>query len=278
MTSRKITSWMLSVLLVFALSLVTSLAAAAGRVQWGKTSIKEGENKGWKLEVKIFLPKAPDVAHVPMKFEFEPLAYYERSMIDGKDGPQERRVPLTGRQEIIEGVEVGFMDPGTGKTAAGTAFSFKVTRSHGFEAGEYKVTIRDARNGAVVGKPSTLKFEGENDVIDRRTMTFADPGSKKKKKEGEEGAKEGEEKKEGEEGASEEKTEGEESPAASEDPNEIPPADEGDGDKPGEVKEKPGGCGCKVAGASRTLDPSLLPLGLAVLALSLRRRNRAGTR
>ena len=43
MTSRKITSWMLSVLLVFALSLVTSLAAAAGRVQWGKTSIKEGE-------------------------------------------------------------------------------------------------------------------------------------------------------------------------------------------------------------------------------------------
>ncbi len=44
MTSRKITSWMLSVLLVFALSLVTTVAAAAGRVQWGTTSVKEGEN------------------------------------------------------------------------------------------------------------------------------------------------------------------------------------------------------------------------------------------
>jgi hypothetical protein len=277
MTSRKITSSILSVLLVLALSLVTSVAAAAGRVQWSKTTIKEGDNKGWKLEVKIFLPKAPDVAHVPMKFEFSPIAYYERSMIDGKDDPQERRVPLQGRQDIIEGVEVGFMDPGTGKTAAGTAFSFKVTRSHGFEAGEYKVTIRDARNGGVVGTPTTLKFEGENEVIDRRTMTFAGADSKKKKKDADEGAKDGEEKKEGEEGASEETKEGEEAPAAEETSEETPAASETE-ETPGEIKEKPGGCGCKVAGASRAFDPSLIPLGLAVLAFSLRRRRSGSTR
>jgi MYXO-CTERM domain-containing protein len=264
-------TWIVRALVFIALCLVTSVAAAAGRVQWSKTTIKETDSKSWKLELKIFLTKAPDVAHIPMKFEFEPLAYYERSMIDGKDEPQERRVPLTGRQDIIEGVEVGFLDPGTGKTAKGTAFTFKVTRSHGFEAGEYKVTIRDARNGGVVGTPTTLKFEGENEVIDRRTMTFADPGSKKKKKEGEE-AKEGEDKKDGEEAKEGEETS--EEPAAEETPaNEEPPADEPE--KTGEVKEKPGGCGCRVEGKSRVLDPALAPLLLGLLAFSLRRRRRA---
>jgi len=263
MPSGRSASWIVRVLVLVALSLVTSLAAAAGRVQWGKTTVKETDSKAWKLEVKIYMTKAPDVAHVPMKFEFEPLAYYERTLVDGKDGPQDRRVPLTGREEIIEGVEVGFMDPGTGKTAKGTAFTFKVTRSHGFEAGEYKVTIRDARNGQVVGSPTTLKFEGENDVIDRRTMTFADPGSKKKKKDGD-----------GDSADSEKK----ESPSESSEDNPDTPSAAPDVEKSEEVKQKPGGCGCRVAGDSRAFDPALVPFGLGLLAFSLRRRRSRNTR
>ncbi len=262
-------SWVVRIALFLATLLLTSLAAAGGRVQWSKTTVKESDSKAWKLEVKIFMSKAPDVAHVPMKFEFAPLAYYERSMIDGKDEPQDRRVPLTGKQDIIEGVEVGFLDPGTGKIAKGTAFTFKVTRSHGFEAGEYKITIRDARNGAVVGSPTTLKFEGENEVIDRRTMTFADPGSKKKKKKDDEKSDEGSEKKDDEKSA--EGGEGAEPAESTEkdSPAETPDFSE---DKPGEVKEKPGGCGCRVAGNTRSFDPALIPFGLALLAFGLRRR------
>jgi MYXO-CTERM domain-containing protein len=44
-------------------------------------------------------------------------------------------------------------------------------------------------------------------------------------------------------------------------------------DKEGEVKEKPGGCGCRVAGAPRSPSaPSALVAVLMLGALALRRR------
>ncbi|MBK7585375.1 MAG: hypothetical protein IPI67_34940 [Myxococcales bacterium] len=250
---------------LLAVLLVSSLALAAGRVQWSKTTVKETESKSWKIEVKIFLNKAPDTSLIPVKFEFSPLSYFERAMMDG-DKLVERRVPLVGRQDIIEGVDIGFMDPGTGKIEKGTNFSFKITRAHGIEAGEYKVTVRDARNGQIIGSPTTLKLDGENEIIDRRAMVFADPKSKKKK---EEAGDKQEDKKE-ETGDKEEKTE-EAAEPKSEDPADTPPPD----DKPaGEVKEKPGGCGCRVAD-SRGSSPEALTLGLLGLALLGARRNRA---
>jgi hypothetical protein len=168
------------VLLQLALVLLFSGSAfAAGCIQWKSTSVKEREDKSWRLEVAVYMPRAPDIAHVPMKFEFQPTAYYARDMTDG-DKLVEHTVPLTDRQSLIESVDVGFMDSGSGKIEARTRFSFKVTRAHGYEAGEYKVTIRDTRDGKMIGTAQTLKFQGENETIDRRAMVFASKGDKKK--------------------------------------------------------------------------------------------------
>ena len=241
--------------------LMTTAALAAGRIQWSKTTVKErSDHGGWRLEVKIFMPRAPNVPHVPVKFEFEPIAYYERSMVDG-DKLLERRVPLTGRQAMIEGVDIGFLDPGSGKIEPRTKFSFKVTRAHGYEAGEYKVTIRDGRNGQLIGTPTTLKFEGENEVIDRRTMVFADKGAKKKKDDDKK--------------AEEKKDDGSTEPAEGSEPAEAEPTPAASDDPPQEIKDKPGGCGCRTQDLPSTPSTPLAPAALAGLLLLLRRRRRA---
>jgi MYXO-CTERM domain-containing protein len=246
--------------------LFSGSALAAGRVQWKSTSVKEREDKSWRLEVSIFMPRAPDVAHVPMKFEFQPTAYYARDMTDG-DKLVEHTVPLTDRQSLIESVDVGFMDSGSGKIEARTRFSFKVTRAHGYEAGEYKVTIRDTRNGQAVGTAQTLKFQGENETIDRRAMVFASKDKKKEeKKEGGEGDKPAEEKKADEPAAD----------APADAPAEEAPAEEAtaDDNAPPPVEGKPGGCGCKVVGSERSSLAGVLSL-LGFAALIARRRRAA---
>jgi len=260
---------------VFAFTLIATGAFAAGKVQWKSTKVEPlSDGKAWRLECSIYLPKAPDVAHVPMRFEFDPVSYFERSMVDGKDTPVEREVPLTGRQALIESVDVGFLDSGTGKIESRTKFSFKITRAHGYEAGKYKVTIKDARNGQTVGTPTTLTFAGENEIIDRRSIVFTGgEGKKKKKKADEEGgdkegdAKEGEGK-EGDKG--EGKAEGEEKPASA---AELPPEDEeGPGEDSEYSNEKPGGCGCRVASdASSGLGAALAALSGLALFLARRR-------
>ena len=63
--------------------LCSSSASAAGRIEWKSTAVKERDDKSWRLEVAVYMPKAPDVPHVPMKFEFQPTAYYARDMTDG---------------------------------------------------------------------------------------------------------------------------------------------------------------------------------------------------
>lgn len=245
--------------------LFSSTALAAGRVEWKSKAVKERDDKSWRLEVSIFMPRAPDVAHVPMKFEFQPVAYYARDMTDG-DKLVEHTVPLTDRQSLIESVDVGFMDSGSGKIESRTRFSFKVTRAHGYEAGEYKVTIKDTRNGQTVGTPTTLKFQGENEIVDRRAMVFTGKDKKKEEKKEGEGDKKAEES--GDKPAEEAKAE--ETPAA-----ETPPEGEGEGaaaEGPPPIEEKPGGCGCRVTGGGShaSLASALLLLGFA--GLSLRRR------
>jgi hypothetical protein len=222
--------------LALAALFISSPAHAAGRVVWKTTTFTEKEGKGyWRLDLEIHLSKAPDVSWYPMKFEFEPTAYYERALMDGKEGPQERTVPLTGQQSLIESQDVGFLDAGTGKTQSRTKFTFKLTRAHGYEAGEYKVTIRDASTGSMIGTPTTLKFKGENEIIDRRAMVFQASDSKKKKKD--EAAKQA-----AAEESQSESAPAEESPA----PESSEPAPS-EGAAPPPVEERPGG-GCHHSG------------------------------
>ena len=260
-------------LVVFALALlslgVSSVAHAAGRVEWtSNRSYKEREDKSWRLEVAIYLPRAPDVPHVPMKFEFQPEVYYERNMVDGNDKVVENKVPLTNRQALIESVDVGFLDSGSGKIEPRTRFSFKLTRAHGYEAGEYKVTIRDGRNDSTVGTPVTLTFKGENEVIDRRAMVFT--GGEKKKKD----ALKAEEKKAEDAPADEKKAD--EKPASDAPSDEADkPRDEAPSDEAGTIKEKPGGCGCRMAdSAGRGGGLGLAVAGIAVSSVMLRRRRK----
>jgi MYXO-CTERM domain-containing protein len=245
--------------------LLASSAFAGGRIEWKSKAFKERSDKSWMLELAIFLPRAPDVAYVPMKFEFQPEVYFERSLLDGHDGPQDRKVPLEGRQPLIESVDVGFMDASTTKIEARTRFSFKVKRDLGYEAGEYKVTVRDTRNGQIVGTATNITFNGENEIIDRRAMVFS--GEKKKEKKPEKKAED--EKKADDSGDS---TEG-----AKKSDSDGDKAEDGDdnsgGDDPPPVEKKAGGCGCRLPASSSSGGLEwALPLALGAAFASRRRR------
>ncbi len=98
-----------------ALLLLTAIAAAGGRVDWKSRTVKESDTHSWNIEVTMYLDKAPDVAHLPVRFSFTPVVYYERSLVDGAEGPQLRKVPLQNRQPLVESVDVGFLDPSCGR-------------------------------------------------------------------------------------------------------------------------------------------------------------------
>jgi len=228
------------------LLLVAGSALATGRIDWKSKSFKERSDKSWMLELAIYLPRAPDVAYVPMKFEFQPEVYYERALVDGKDGPQERKVPLENRQALIESVDVGFMDNATTKIESRTRFSFKVKRDLGYEAGEYKVTVRDTRNGQVVGSPTTITFDGENEIIDRRAMVFT--GEKKKDKKPDE--KKADDDKKSDSGSADKSSSSDDDAAKSDDADKGATGDNSGGDKPPPVEKKSGGCGCRMPASS----------------------------
>jgi len=269
-------------LFVIALTLVSltasHVASAAGRTEWKSKVLKErredqpngdefeDKNGYWKVEVAIYLPRAPDVPHVPMKFEFQPEVEYERTILDSSGKVVDRKVPLVNQQASIESTDVEFLDSGTGKIEARTRFSFKVTRGQGYKAGEYKVTLLDGRNGQKVGTPVTLVFEGKNTVIHREPMEFK--GDKKKKDAPKDAAKADDKPKEDAAKDDADKPAAESEAAPSDKPE--------DSDQPQTIKEKPGGC--SVRGFSDNGNQSGVGLAFTALAVSsvmLRRRKRA---
>lgn len=241
---------------------LTSSAFAAGRVVWKNTTLKERDGGSWKLEIEVHFPKAPDVGQIPMKFEFVKTAYYERSLVDGQDKPVERTIPLSNQLPTIESVDVGFYDPGTATIQARTRFDFVLKRKNGYEAGEYKVKIKDSRTDQVVGQPTTIKLTGENEIIDRREISF-EPSNRKKKKE-----KEEKEKAEAE-AAKSEPAPSEEAPTPESEPSSPPPPADA-GSAPPSVEERPGG-GCHMGHHGEQLP--WIALGLAVGVFVLVRRH-----
>lgn len=239
--------------------LVATPAHAVGRVVWKSTTLQERtSNESWRLELEIHLPKPPEIAHKSMKFEFTQTAEFERSLVDGRDTPETRTVPLTNQQAIIESQTVGFLDPGTGQTQARTKFSFKVTRAHGYKAGTWKVKIKDGDTDQLIGQETTLTLQGENPAVDRRSIVFH--GGSKKKNEGENsGNGNGEASEAPPASASEEPPQEESSDEPPQDEGQVPPS----------VKEKPGG-GCHYV--PRPSEPLWFLLGLGVGALVLARR------
>lgn len=270
-------SWLTAVACTLALITLAPLASAAGRIDWGssKTLKPRSDGNSWNVDIKIFLSKPPDVPTVQLKFEFLQTVYYERAMVDG-DKLLTRNVPMEGKQPVIETVDVGFLDPSTSRIESRTRFTFKLHRDHGFDCGEYKVTVRDTRNGQLVGTPTTLILGGENEVIDRRSLVFSGETKKKKKAEDKKDTAEGSEESKATDTADKKKTSGAAGAEAPAD-NEVPPTDAPASDNnPGTIKEKPGGCGCRVPGSSS--DPAssglLVVTALSGLALMRRRSSR----
>jgi hypothetical protein len=232
--------------------------ALGGKIVWRKTTLNELDGT-WKVQVEIHLDKTPDVAHLPVRFSFKPIVHYERALVDGSDKPVLRKIPLEHQTPLIEGVDVGFMDPGTGKTERRTRFSFEVTRERGYEAGEYEVEISDTRGNGQIGTTQKIVLDGENPVVDRRAMVFSD-----KKKEAPSSAPAGEQKPVKRELSPDdpEYWAGGKSSPSEEKP--LPP--------PASMQEKPGACGCRVIGETNQGRAGAAAFAALVLGLIARRR------
>lgn len=253
--------WLLALSAVAALFGSTP-AYAADRVIWKKTTVNENL-ASWRLDLEFHFTRAPDIAHVPISFEFTQTVYYENTIEDGDSGPKVIKQPIENKQPLMETQDVGFLDPGSGKTMNRTRFTFKLTRDRGFEAGEYKVVVKDKRSGSKLGE-TRLVLNGTNELIDRRSVDFG--GDQKKPKEEKKKSWEEEEYDPNKDPNREEYWEG--GPTQKEGEGEdIPP--------PAHMQENPGACGCRVVGEtdSRPFVPALVALGL--VAFRLRRRRAA---
>ena len=250
---------LLAPLLTLTLALVALNASAQGRVVWKKSKLNESSQR-WHVDLEVHMTKAPDIAVVPVRFEFTPEVYYERSLVDGQDNPVVNRMPLSDRQPLVETEDIGFLNPTSGKIEKRTRFSFDLTRDRGFEAGEYKVVVEDKRNGKKFGQPTRLVLDGENEVIDRRSISF-DPTKKKKEKEPTEEEKEA--MADPPDPDSEEFWEGGPTePDNPEDPSLPPPA---------HMQERP--CGCRVPGGPARSSGWLAALAVLGVAWAARRRS-----
>lgn len=238
--------------------------AFAARVTWKSTTLKERtKNESWYLEMEIHLNSPPAVSSKSMKFEFTQTAEFERSLEDGHTEPVTRTIPLTNQQSIIESQLVGFMDPGTGKIQARTRFSFKVTRAHGYRAGKWTVKIKDGDTGAAIGGPTTLTLQGENEVVDRRSMVFQ-ANDKKKKPEAAEQPTE-------EPGGNSDEDSGD---SSSDEDGQLAPEPTDEGQTPPSVEEKPGG-GCHHNGTPHPDGWAWFTLAISLGGLFWIRRRRA---
>ena len=265
-SSNVLKRYLLAILALLVL-LSTGSAYAVGRVDWKSKSIKPlSDGDSWRLEITVSLSRAPDFANMPVKFEFLPTVFFDRSLVDG-DKEVVNDVPLVGRQPMVEAVEMGFLDPRTAEIQKRTRFSFKLRRDRGYDAGRYRVTIRDGRNGQILGQPANITLEGQNELVDRRTMDFSSKPKKKEKKEEKTEEAPPDQDSTTADDAEDSSTE----PAAGTEDYDSYGDEE---DEPGEIKEKPGACGCRAAGIRTESSGSqfglLLLLGLGLLVRARR--------
>lgn len=224
----------------FALLLTCAREAhAAGTFTLKSAEVSEVSG-AWHLYVTLELPKAPLTAHQSMKFVFTKTMAYERSLVDGHSEPVLNRQALSGQTPSVESLDVDFADP-TGKIFKGTRFDFGITRTRGYEAGEYKVEVRTS-DGTAIGNAQKLILKGDNPVVDRRAIAFNAKNPGVKKVEGyDAGAKAQED---APVAAANEM--GEVAPTGTATP--FLPKEGHEKTSEEEIKQRPGGCGCDLPG------------------------------
>lgn len=286
MCTRSLSHWARrAVFTLFALfaALVTLIAsphaadAATGTFKLKSTDVNEVSG-AWHIYVTIELPKAPLTAHQSMKFLFTKTMVYERSLIDGHADPVINRQALQNQTPSVESLDVDFADP-SGKIFKGTRFDFGLTRTRGYEAGEYKVEVRTS-DGVTIGGTANLVLRGDNPVVDRRAMAFNAKEKSIKKVDGYD--------------AGANTPANDDSPAANPNgPSEVTPTGTATGFVPREgmqeteeekIKTRPRGCGCEVVGLSASSPAGgfgaallfLLPvLGIGIVSQRRRAARRA---
>jgi len=244
-------------------------AKAAGTFKLKSTEATEVSG-AWHIYVTIELPKAPLTAHQSMKFLFTKTMAYERALIDGHNEPVLNRQALQNQTPSVESLDVDFADP-SGKIFKGTRFDFGLTRTRGYEAGEYKVEVKTS-DGVSIGSAQNLILKGDNPVVDRRAIAFnaKDPSVKKV-----EGVDAGANQAKNDEPSAASQNMGEVTPTGTAKP--FVPKEGYEKTAEEEIKVKPSGCGCEVPGREGApLGPeSLLFLApLAAIGVALRRRSR----
>ena len=263
--------------LLLAVVFVSSRASAAYGVFKLKSTEATEVSGAWHLYVQIELPKAPLTAHQSMKFNFTKTMVYDRSLVDNQKDPVTNRQSLQNQTPSIESLDVDFADP-SGKIFKGTRFDFGLTRTRGYEAGEYDVEVRTA-DGLTVGSKAHLILKGDNPVVDRRAMAFSSKGKDIKKVEGYDG------------GANQAKNDDVASAGGSGN-GDVTPMGTATGFVPAEgfketeeekIQTKPSGCGCEVLGGRSSTFAGAggmivlaSPIALFGLLAMRRRRRRAG--
>jgi MYXO-CTERM domain-containing protein len=218
---------------------------------------------GWKVLLTIKLPHKPATPHQTFRFVFVPLVIYETYVDDSGPGEKTRAIPQ-GKdvQPNVETMDVGFSDA-RGDVFDTTKFDFTIRRDRGFFAGEYQLEVSDGE-GERLGQTLSLKLEGKNEVVDRRTMMLQGNVGPKKPPAASSAAP----------------------PPASPGNEAASPALEGAVPRPEDMGpdgppsvEKKGGCGCSVPGSVEApAAPTALLALAAVLGVGRRARPRKGER
>lgn len=158
--------------------LVTTPAFAGYGSVTPATKVLPEATGGWKMALTVKLPKKPDPAYQTYRFFFTPTVLYETFLDDNKPGEQTRNLPQDkNTKPMVESLEVGFSDA-RNQVWDTTKFDFVIKRDRGFEAGKYKVEIRDT-NDKTIGSPFEIELSGKNPVVDRRAMVMSGTPRKK---------------------------------------------------------------------------------------------------
>ncbi len=161
----------------FVVVTAASSAWAAGNFTIKTTTVAES-NGEWHIKVRIDLPRAPGMMHIPMRFTFSKEAVDERAIMSKGADPVHHRMVLDTPPKQIQSLDVDFADA-SGKVFKSTYFEFDLQRATGyFEAGEYLVALSGPDGD--VGGSQKLTLTGDNPPVYRGAMDFGGPDPKKK--------------------------------------------------------------------------------------------------
>ncbi len=261
-TDRSLLKHLLRFLAPLVIVLFSVPAFAFGTVTLKSANLDEVDGR-WKLEMEINYGSTPEMGHIPFDFVFTMNTYYEYSITDTDKEPVIRPKPMVNQPPTRESVDIDFADA-RNKIWPRTKFQIGIKRDRGFEAGEYTLVIKRASDGATMGQPMKLRFNGKNKLVDRRAIVFGGPSGK----DADAGAKKDDK------GKAEETKKDEAEPKTEETPTEAKTEEPAAAPPPVEKRAGSHGCGCRAAGSSSSPIAAAALATLAAIVLAARRRRR----